>query len=543
MWALKKVPFTWHFAGKCLNYSSVLAIFDGNIWLSIFFIVLLGTLFGMIPFGPLRFGAAGTLFVGLALGSFIDLDKDILSSLQEMGLGLFIYMQGLSAGERFFKGFSKQMKHMLTATIAIIVAAGAALFFGGMLGLDTLASVGVFAGATTSTPSLAVAQQQTGEELPAVGYSLGYPVGVAVAILVVAFLLKQNWPAKRDKDNSASKIFRSRTIRVTKDVNYDDLEEKFKDHFVIATIRRGNKVRVAGDRPELRKGDILRVMVTKAKARELTQMLGKRQPQTPFVDKRLVIETVAVSNQDIAGRTVEELNLFSRYGGRIVRVQRGDEEFLANNETHLASGDTLELIVKFDRLGDIRDYFGDSVKSYSELNWVALGGGLFLGYLLGQVVVPMPGGASFELGFALGPLITGLILGALHRTRRIPWQVPASINTAFQQWGLVIFLASVGLSSGEAFLSTAFSWMGLKCMILASIVTSVASVLFAVANRFMGQSETRTVGGHSGIFAQPAVVNYATGLSSDSRIMIGYAATIVVAQVVKIAVVPVMLML
>lgn len=265
--------------------------------------MLLGTLFGMIPFGPLRFGAAGTLFVGLAFGSFIDLDKDILSSLQELGLGLFIYMQGLSAGERFFKGFSKQMKHMLTAAIAIVVAAGAALLFGGMLGLDTLASVGVFAGATTSTPSLAVAQQQTGEELPAVGYSLGYPVGVAVAILVVAFLLKQNWPAKHDKDNSASKIFRSRTIRVTKDVNYDDLEEQFKDHFVIATIRRGNKVRVAGDHPELHKGDILRVMVTKAKARELTQMLGKRQPQTPFVDKRLVIETVAISNQDIAGRS------------------------------------------------------------------------------------------------------------------------------------------------------------------------------------------------------------------------------------------------
>ena len=100
------MPFTWNFGGKCLKYSSVLAIFDGNIWLSIFFIVLLGTLFGMIPFGPLRFGAAGTLFVGLAFGSFIDLDKDILSSLQELGLGLFIYMQGLSAGERFFKGLS-----------------------------------------------------------------------------------------------------------------------------------------------------------------------------------------------------------------------------------------------------------------------------------------------------------------------------------------------------------------------------------------------------------------------------------------------------
>ena len=164
-----------------------------------------------------------------------------------------------------------------------------------------------------------------------------------------------------------------------------------------------------------------------------------------------------------------------------------------------------------------------------------------MGYLLALVVVPMPGGASFELGFALGPLITGLILGALHRTRRVPWKVPASINTAFQQWGLVIFLASVGLASSDAFLSTAFSWMGVKCMLLAAIVTVVAIAIFAVANRFLGQSETRTAGGISGIFGQPAVVNYATGMSSDSRIMTGYAATIVVAQIVKIAVIPIML--
>jgi len=360
--------------------------------------------------------------------------------------------------------------------------------------------------------------------------------------LVVAFLLKQNWPAKHDKDNSASKIFRSRTIRVTKDVNYDDLEEQFKDHFVIATIRRGNKVRVAGDRPELHKGDILRVMVTKAKARELTQMLGKRQPQTPFVDKRLVNETVAISNGDIEGRKVKELNLFSRYGARIVRVRRGDEEFLATNETHLESGDDLEIVVKHDRLGDVRDYFGDSVTAYSQLNWVALGGGLTIGYLISLIVVPLPGGASFELGFALGPLITGLVLGALHRTSRIPWQIPSPINTAFQQWGLAIFLASVGLSSGEAFVSTAFSWMGLKSMVLAAIIAVITIGIFAVASRFMGQSETRTSGGISGLFGQPAVVNYATGASSDSRILTGYASTIVVAQFMKILVIPVMLL-
>ncbi|WP_296204864.1 TrkA C-terminal domain-containing protein [uncultured Corynebacterium sp.] len=521
----------------------MLEIFNGNELLTIFLMIVLGTLFGMIPFGPLRFGAAGTLFVGLAFGSFVDLDETILSKLQEMGLGLFIYMQGLSAGERFFKGSSEQFKQMMAAAAAVILAAGAALGFGGILGISPLGAVGVFSGATTSTASLAVAQQQTGEDLPAVGYSLGYPVGVAVAILMVSFILKQSWPAKKDQDNSADQVFRAITVRVTKnDVNMADLEEEFGEHFIIATIRRGNKVMVTGDSPEIHTGDIMRVMVTKSYSRELVKALGKRQPQTPFVDKRLVIEDVAISNEDVAGRTVGELNLFERYGGRILRVRRGDELFLANDDTYLASGDTVELIVKFDRLGDIRDYFGNSVKSYAELNWVAVAGGLFIGYLISLIVIPLPGGASFELGFALGPLITGLVLGAVHRTRRVPWQVPSSINTSFQQWGLMIFLASVGLASGEAFVSTAFSIVGLKAMVLAALVTIVVIVLFALFSRMLGQSETRTVGGVSGIFGQPAVVNYATGVSTDSRIMTGYASTIVVAQVVKIVVIPFMLM-
>ena len=77
------------------------------------------------------------------------------------------------------------------------------------MGLSPLAVTGVFSGATTSTASLAVAQQQSGEELPAVGYSLAYPVGVAVAILLVAFVLRHSWPAQKDQDHSAEKIFRS----------------------------------------------------------------------------------------------------------------------------------------------------------------------------------------------------------------------------------------------------------------------------------------------------------------------------------------------
>ncbi|MGV0382601.1 hypothetical protein ACUY26_08645 [Corynebacterium segmentosum] len=84
--------------------------------------------------------------------------------------------------------------------------------------------------------------------------------------------------------------------------------------------------------------------------------------------------------------------------------------------------------------------------------------------------------------------------------------------------------------------------MGLKSMVLAAIIAVIIIGIFAAASRFMGQSETRTSGGISGLFGQPAVVNYATGASSDSRILTGYTSTIVVAQFMKIVVIPVMLL-
>ena len=43
-----------------------------NTVLTLFLVIAAGSLFGVIPFGPIRFGPAGALFVGLFLGAFDD---------------------------------------------------------------------------------------------------------------------------------------------------------------------------------------------------------------------------------------------------------------------------------------------------------------------------------------------------------------------------------------------------------------------------------------------------------------------------------------
>src|SRR5205085_11428220 len=99
-------------------------------------------------------------------------------------------------------------------------------------------------------------------------------------------------------------------------------------------------------------------------------------------------------------------------------------------------------------------YFGDSYRALAEIDVLTFGFGIALGLLLAIVPIPIPGRAPLQLGIAGGPLIAGLILGALGRTGRVVWSLPWGANLTVRQIGLVLFLAGVGTRSGFLFATT-----------------------------------------------------------------------------------------
>lgn len=514
---------------------------NSNVILTLFLVITVGTMFGAIPFGPIRFGAAGALFMGLVFGSFLHIPKEDLTVFQELGLGVFVYMIGLEAGETFFRDMKKQLGLMVAGLVATTIGAVVAVVAGGLLGISREVSVGAFAGSLTSTPSLQLAQEQTGSGLPAVGYSLGYPTGVALSILLVALTINRSWKAKKDKDESGEEILRPLHIAVGKDVDMHALEEELGDHYVMSAVRRKGKTLIAaGDCQQVHRGDVVSLMTTKAAAKELTERLGHRTTMLPFMDRRVTVQHFHVSNKDIAGNKVGNLPLYANYRARIVKVRRGDDEFLANDDTYLESGDVVEVALPVSRRNDIESYFGNSVQSFSELDWIAVAGGLFLGYLAALITIPLPG-SSFALGAAAGPLIVGMILGAVQRTGRTAWQVPRPANFTLRQLGLQLFLAAVGVASGPAFAQTAFSKSGLITVVLAVIIALITCGFFLLVMYFMGQSAPRANGGVAGVLGQPAVLQFALESTSDSRVMSGYTATFAIALIYKIVIVPVML--
>ena len=84
-------------------------------------VLALGAALGAVPFGPLRFGAAGALFVGLALGALDPRLGEGLALVQTLGLALFVYTVGLTAGSTFFRDLRRQLP-LMSVAIGVLLA-------------------------------------------------------------------------------------------------------------------------------------------------------------------------------------------------------------------------------------------------------------------------------------------------------------------------------------------------------------------------------------------------------------------------------------
>ena len=81
--------------------------------------IALGGLFGQIPFGPVRFGAAGALFMGLVVGALDPRFGQGLDLVKSLGVVLFCYTVGLAAGTTFLSDLKRQWHLMVAGTVGL----------------------------------------------------------------------------------------------------------------------------------------------------------------------------------------------------------------------------------------------------------------------------------------------------------------------------------------------------------------------------------------------------------------------------------------
>lgn len=508
--------------------------------LTIFVVVALGTALGAVPIGPVRFGAAGALFVGLALGAADPRLGEGLALVQTLGLALFVYTVGLAAGSTFFRDLRRQLPLMAVGIAVLVIGGTTAVLVGRLVGLSPELGAGAFTGALTSTPALAAATAATGSQEPAVGYSLGYPIGVTVAILVVAMTVGRRWPASRDPQPAAGIGLEAATAEVERPIRLGDLPGFAEQAVRLSYLSRDGRTRVVSPDERLRVGDQVVVVGPGPAVDRAIAQLGHRLDEHLAHDRTSVdYQRFVVSDRRLAGRTIAEIDMPGRFDGVVTRVRRGDLDLLARDDLTLELGDRVLAVVPRDELDAVSRFFGDSERRVSEIDAVTVGIGMALGLLVGLITFPLPGGAAFALGSAAGPLLVGMVLGRLERTGPLVWGMPHAANLTIRQLGLLFFLAAVGLASGQAFASQAFTATGLRVVITATTVIGISAVLFVLGGRLVGVSAPRAAGALAGLVGQPAVLAYAASRVTDERVEAGYAALFALGIIVKILLVQV----
>ena len=514
---------------------------QGSPLLTLFLVVATGAVLGAIPFGRVRLGAAGALFTGLALSAIAPHLGAGMEIVQTLGLALFVYTVGISAGATFFGSLNRQLPLLAAATVSTVLAAALTMVLGHGLGLARDLSLGLFTGALTAAPALDAASRLTGTSGPSVGYSFGYPIGVIVGIVLVSSVVTRAWPGRKDTPALAGTSLASTTVRVRRSVNLRDVPQWHQQQVRFSYLRRDGRVRVIVPGEDLLAGDEVVAVGMPEQVEAVTETLGETSERHIAHDRSLVEFTrLTVSDPDLASRSIAELNLPVRFGAVVTRVRRGDLELLARDDLVLEPGDRLAVVVDRERLDAVHAFLGDSDQQAGELDVLSLGLGLVLGAALGLVTLPMPGGSSFSLGPAAGPLLVGMALGALRRTGPVVWSLPGSANRTLRQLGLLLFLAGLGLTAGPEvarMLASADAW---RAAVLSAVVAALSCLALLIAGRWvLDLSAPRAAGAVAGFLGQPAVLEAANAKRADERIETAYATLFAFSIAVKILLVPV----
>ncbi len=534
-------------------------LFVDNPLLLLFVIAAISYPLGRIKIKGTSLGVAAVLFVSIAVSS-LDSNLKLPDVIFNLGAVLFVYTLGLSGGPGFFASFrSRGLRDSLFMTAILIGAAGLALVAHFVLHLKPTLTAGLYAGSLTNTPALAAvvqyvttnapsAARDTMMAEPVIGYSIAYPMGV-IAMIATILALKRLWKVDYAAEarqlqtlGGTSRHLDTRTIRVTRvepiGETLQELTRRCGWDVSFGRLKRDGKLALAAPDVRLVRDDLVSLVGSPEDLDQVTAYLGEEADEHLELDRsEFDFRRMFVSNPRMVGHPLGDYHLTRQFGAIATRVRRGDVEMLAHDNTVLELGDRVRIVARRQDMDRIARFLGDSYRALSEIDVLTFSLGIAAGLLVGLIPIPLPGGLVFTLGFAGGPLLVALILGALGRTGPLVWSLPYSANLTLRQIGLIMFLAGVGTRAGYAFVSTFTQGGGMYLFIAGAIITTLTALATLwIGYRLLKIPMSLLIGLLAGLQTQPAVLGFALEQTGNDLPNLGYASMFALAVIVKIIV-------
>lgn len=527
----------------------------------IFFLVLgTGYLIGNIRAFAISLGpVGGVLIAGLVFGHF---GFKMYPGAQTFGFVLFIFCVGYQAGPQFIDvllsdGLKYLALALVVASTGFILSVGLAKIFGLAPGL----AAGVMGGAMTTTPTLAAAQEAVNSGLATVpdgytsdqimanigaGYALTYLFGLVGLILIIRLMPKF---LNLDLPTEAAKLIKDNNLTGGADLSgvtmriYKVTEEKclgitihevlFEEpgKITVAGIRRKGKLLGIGSDTTFELGDEVMVLGEIDYIIHHASSLGVEIVDSEGYDVKMCTAEVVVTNPGVTGVPLTEVHLGKHIGVLALGIRRQRTPLPLEGSVVLHRGDVLTIYGPELALQQVVDTVGYVEKEVDETDLFTFALAVVVGIGLGTLAVNI-GGVTIQLGMAGGLLISGLSVGFLRSIWPIFGRVPSASRWVLMELGLLMFMAGVGINSGEGIVEVIQS-AGVKLVFIGILVTCIPVFTgYYFSRRVLKLNPAQALGGVTGSMTSGAALSVVTEVAKSNSPSLSYTGAYAFANVI-----------
>lgn len=528
-------------------------------------IVSIGVFMGKVRIKGISLGVAFVFFMGIVAGSLhLEADPGMTSFAETFGLSIFVYALGLHVGPNFVglmrdEGISLNLWGFAIILLGTVMALALCL----VTGITIPDMVGILCGATTNTPALGAAQQalisaHVSSSGAALGCAVTYPLGV-VGVIFAMILLRKTLVkpedliphSHSDEDNTYIGQFVVVNPAIV-GLTIAEIAQTSQRHFIISRIWRNGKVIVPMAQTVMMENDNILIVTTRDEVPVMDILFGKHVEKDwnrdkidwNAIDSTVESRVIVMTRTKLNSKTLGSLHMRETYGVNVSRIMRGDIKLLATDSLHLQYGDRLTVVGTPEDIDHAEAFLGNAMGRLNEPNLGAIFFGLLMGLALGMIPISLPGMSSpVKLGIAGGPIIMGIIVGALGSRLRIITYTTRSASLMLRKLGLSLYLACLGLSAGKDFLSTVVRPEGIMWVGIGLVLTMLPLLIIGAVALKTKKFDFGTICGLlCGAMANPMALSYANETIKGDRAAVAYTSVYPLGMFIRVVIAQIIIM-
>lgn len=503
-------------------------------------VVASGIALGKVKILGVSFGVTWVLFIGLIFSLFgITINKEIEHFVKEFGLILFVYAIGLQVGPGFFASLKKSAlaNNGLAASVVVLgVTITIILFY--ISGNHISVMAGVMSGAVTNTPGLAAAQAAV-KDLNVVGvdpanitlaYAVAYPfavVGIILSLILLKKILRINVEDEKERHRKLDFIQSNRPLSThirldNKQLIGQPLRKIFKilnEPVIISRMYHNGAVITPRPDIVLSDGDVM-LFVAPKKLMEKVKLLVGSESDMNLIGapaSNLISRLIIVTKKQITHKRLGDIPEIQHETLTITRIKRAGIEMVAHGNIILQLGDTVTAVGTEAGVKQFTELVGNSLKRLEAPDLGPIFMGIVLGVLLGSIPFHIPNiPVAVKIGMAGGPLIVALVLSRFGSHLYLNNYTTNSANLIIREIGIALFLASVGLGSGNNLPSAFIDGSGYWWILLGITITMVPLLIIGViASKFFRKTYFEICGLLAGACTDPPALAFALKMAGN----------------------------